>query len=177
MPTADAVKRFEGTGAGGVAGRPSSTGLHRSVPAAPRGCDRGGASQRVEAVVLWSSPHSGNGREKGDASEVTPRRYICAVSRTKLSRKRGSGGRATKSTTWCSPEPPPAIFLPLLDRSKRGSPPERRNPPKSKGTAQNRRGGASPSPTARPRGQILRAGLGPAPTAGQMTIHPLNRHG
>ena len=41
-----------------------------------------------------------------------PRAGIFAPgSRTKLPRNRGSGGRATKSTIWCSPEPSPGDFF------------------------------------------------------------------
>ena len=37
-------------------------------------------------------PHSGNGRENGDASEVTPRRYICAGLSNQALPQMGSGG-------------------------------------------------------------------------------------
>ena len=33
--------------------------------------------KRVTQTAPWAMPHSGNGREKGKASEATPRRYLC----------------------------------------------------------------------------------------------------
>ena len=140
---------------------PRPTGLHRSVPAAPRGCDRGGAFKRVARTALWSSSHSGNGRENGDASEVTPRRYICAVSRTKLSRN-GARGAVTVDR----PHPyqngcdlstgtnPGDLFAPFGSLQK-GLAAGAAKSPQIKRYGTNPAGGASSSPTARLGGQIL----------------------
>ena len=52
--------------------------LYHPIPAAPRGNSRGGASETGSTDSPLVLPHSGNGREDGDASEATPRRYIYA---------------------------------------------------------------------------------------------------
>ena len=124
--------------------------------------------------------------------------------RTKLSRKRGSGGRATKSTTWCSPEPSPGdLFAPFGSLQKGLAACRRRNSPKSKGTTQNRREGQAPplrgngphmsrngrphgaAPTKKPRAQCGANGGGKPPpyvatpygsgAPSGRALHPLHR--
>ena len=70
-------RKHGGYSAGPAAGAsPRPTGLRHPMPAAPRGSTRGGASKRVSTDSSPILPHSGNGREKGEVSETTPRRYI-----------------------------------------------------------------------------------------------------
>ena len=62
-------------------GAPSSRALQGRTTRSPP--HHGGAPgqvcpKRVAQTALWSMPHSGNGREKDNVSEATPRRYICA---------------------------------------------------------------------------------------------------
>ena len=57
---------------------PRPTGLRHPMPTAPRGSTRGGASEAGNTDGPLVLPHSGNGRENGEASEATPRRYSCA---------------------------------------------------------------------------------------------------
>ena len=127
---------------------PRPTGLHRSVSAAPRGSTRGGASQRVTETALWVCRTVATGGRTA-MRQRSPRAGTFAPGcRTKLSRKWGPGGRRLRAPLGARRSRPPAIFSPLLDRSKRGSPPRRRNVPQIKRYGTKPAGGASPSPTA-----------------------------
>ena len=132
------------------------------TPAAPRGSTRGGASKRVARTALWFCRTVATGGRRAKRQRP-PRAGIFPPNlRIKLSRKWGPGGGRLRAPFGARRSRPPAIFSPLLDRSKRGSPPGRRNPPQSNGAAQNRREEQAPPL----RVQMGRAGLGPAPTDG-----------
>ena len=79
--------------------------------------------------------------------------------RTKLPRKRGSGGRATKSTTWCSPEPSPGdLFAPFGSLQKGLAAGAAKSPPNQ--TVRHKPGGrGKPLPYGRimKQGKLLRA--------------------
>ena len=66
--------------------------------------------------------------------------------RIKRPRKRGSGGRATKSTTWCSPEPSPGDLFAPFGSFQMGLAAGAAKSPQSKGAVQNRREGQAPLP-------------------------------
>ena len=67
--------------------------------------------------------------------------------RTKLSRKRGSGGRATKSTIWCSPEPSPRRSFRPFWIAPKGARRRGGEMPQIKKHGTKPAGGAIPSPT------------------------------
>ena len=75
------------------------------------GAPSGGAFKRVARIALrFCSTVATGGRTV--VRQRPPRAGIFPSNpRTKLSRKWGSGGRATKSTTRCSPEPSPGDSL------------------------------------------------------------------
>ena len=132
----------------GASGMPRPTASHHPTSAAPRGSTREGASKRVAQTALRSCRTVATGgrtarRQRPPRAGTFPPDF-----RTKLPRKRGPGGRATKSTTWCSPKPSPGdLFAPFGSLQKGLAARRRRNPSKSKGTVQTRREGASPRPT------------------------------
>ena len=174
IPTAPPGPRNDGVGTQGTPanGAPSRRAPQSCTTRCPPHHGRttkGGASKRVARTALQLPPHSGNGRENGPMSEATPRRYSCArLSNQALLVNGGPGDGRLRAPLGARRSRPPAIFSPLLDRSKRGSPPGRRNPPQPNGAVQNRREGQAP-PLRVPKVQMGRAGLGPAPTAAQGT--------
>ena len=126
--------------------------------------------KRVVRTALWFCHTVATGGRTAWCQRPPRAGTVAPGFRTKLSRKRGPGptppvrgrwpkarggrvgdyGQATSISKWMWPvhrSKPPAIFSPLLDRSKRGSPPGRRNAPQIKRCGTNPAGGASPSPT------------------------------
>ena len=62
--------------AGGTPSRRALQGYVTRCPPHHGGAPVEARPKRVARTALWSTPHSGNGRENGEASEITPRQYI-----------------------------------------------------------------------------------------------------
>ena len=67
--------------------------LHRSTPTAPRGSTRGGASKRVAQTALWLCRTVATGGRRTWCQRPPRAGTFVPGPRTKLPRKRGSGGR------------------------------------------------------------------------------------
>ena len=117
------------------------------ISAEPRGSDRVGASKRVAQTALWFCRTVATGGRTAMRQRPPRAGTFVPGPRTKLSRKRGPGGQATKSTTWCSPEPSPGdLFAPFGSLQKGLAAGAAKSPPiKRYGT--NPAAGASPRPT------------------------------
>ena len=100
------------------------TGVHHPMPAAPRGSTSGGASEAgsTGGPLVTAAQWQRAGERPCVSGHPAPVSLRLA-SEPSSPRKRGPGGRRLRAPLGARRSRPPAIFSPLLDRSKRGSPP------------------------------------------------------
>ena len=82
---------------GGASGMPRPTGVQHSTSSASRGSTRGGASKRVAQTALWFCRTVATGGRRTRCQSPPRAGTFAPGCRTKLSRKRGSGGRLSLS--------------------------------------------------------------------------------
>ena len=109
------------------------------------GATRGGAFKRVARTVLRFCRTVATGGRTAMRQRAPRAGIFAPVSRTKLPRKRGPGGGRLRAPLGARRRRSPAIFSPLLDRSKRGSPPAGGEIPPNQ-TARYKTGGSKPPP-------------------------------
>ena len=125
--------------------------------------------KRVAQTALWSCRTVATGGRTAMRQRPPRAGIFLSNPRTKLSRKWGPGGRATKSTTWCSPEPSPGDLFAPFGSLQKGLAAGAAKCPKSNGTAQTRREGQAP-PLQIPKGANGTGGSGTRPYSGTRDI-------